>query len=312
MAETARMSLERVLLKKPQVNLSVPTVIRMWLVSLCAFLVVIQSSLGDSFSSLFIAVGAVAAAVLTELLFLLKGRRMALLKDGSAVCSALILAILLPNQISPLYAAAGAVFAMAVVKNGFGGLGSNWLNPAIGGWLFVRFSWPASFEGALEASPLFALGDTLYNGSVGFLASPFPGIIADRGGWALLAAALLITTLRLNRFWIPLVYLAVFSFLLRFAAPVPYEGLVWTGDFLFAVFSGGTLAAAFFLACDPVTSAKSSAGMLLASVAGAALAFFFRYYAAEPYGAFFAVALVNAMLPLLRILERRKLYERYS
>jgi len=325
MPETAKRLLERVQYQKPQINLSVPTLVRMWLVSGGAFLVVIQSSLGDAFASLFVAISVLAAAVLTEYLFLYKSGRTAAIKDGSAVASALILTLLLPNQISPLYAAAGAVFAIVVVKNGFGGLGSNWLNPALGGWLFIRFSWPASFERALESSPLFifpqgggistgisALGDTLYSGYLSLLVSPFPGIIADRGGWALLAAALLITVFRVNRFWIPLVYLAVFSFLVRFAAALPYEGQAWAGDVLFAICTGGTLAAAFLLVCDPVTSAKSPAGMLLAAVAAGVLAFFFRYYAAEPYGAFFAVALVNTMIPLLRIFERRKLYEGYS
>jgi electron transport complex protein RnfD len=315
MAKAVKAPLERVLLQKPQINMSVPTLVRMWLVSGGALLVIIQSSLGDAFASLFVAISALAAAVLTEYLFLYKSGRTAAIKDGSAVASALILALLLPNEISPLYAAVGAIFAMAVVKNGFGGLGSNWLNPALGGWLFVRFSWPASFEGALESSPLllaFTPADTLFSGYLNLLSSPFPGIIADRGGWALLAAALLITVMRANRFWIPLVYLAVFSLLVRFAVAFPYEGQAWTGDIIFAIFTGGTLVVAFFLLCDPVSSAKSPAGMLLSAAATGALAFFFRYYAAEPYGAFFAVALVNALIPLLRMFERRKLYEGYS
>jgi electron transport complex protein RnfD len=110
MAKTAQKFLERVQFQKPQVNLSVPTFVRMWLVSGGAFLVAIQSSLGDSFSSFFVAISALAAAVLTEYLFLYKSGRTVVIKDGSAVASALILTLLLPNQISPLYAAAGAFF----------------------------------------------------------------------------------------------------------------------------------------------------------------------------------------------------------
>ena len=268
MAENVTLHTEKLQFQKPQVNLARPTAARMWLISLCAFLAVIQSSLGDYFASLILAVCVVAAAVLTEFFFLyFKSGRASALKDGSAVASALILTLLLPNDISPFFAVAGAIFGMAVVKHSFGGLGSNWLNPAAGGWLFIRFSWPASFSGTLEASPLSLLaghltGGASYNGTdfsggiIDFLASPFPGMIADRGGLALLAGTVIIMAARVNRFWIPLVYLAVFGVLVRFAAAVPHGGELWNGDVLFAICSGGTLAAAFLLASDPVTGAK--------------------------------------------------------
>ena len=324
MAENVNINFEKLQFQKPQVNLARPTAARMWLISLCAFLAVIQSSLGDYFSSLILAVCVVAAAVLTEFFFLyFKSGKASALKDGSAVASALILTLLLPNHISPFFAVAGAIFGMAVVKHSFGGLGSNWLNPAAGAWLFIRFSWPASFTDTLEASPLSFLAERFtgaasnhandYSGGIiDFLASSFPGIIADRGGLALLVGTVIIMASRINRFWIPLVYLAVFGVLVRLAASLPGEGELWTGDVLFAISSGGTLAAAFFLSGDPVTGAKSNGGILLATVAAGALAFFFRFYGAEPHGAFFAVVFVNAMLPLVRVFERHRLYERNS
>jgi len=161
MAANPNVFTEKFQFQKPQINLARPTVGRMWLVSLCAFLVIVQSSFTDSFASLYIALVSVAAAVLTEFVILYKSGRARALKDGSAVVTALILALLLPNRISPLYAAAGAVFAIAVVKHSFGGLGSNWLNPAAGAWLFVRFSWPGVFNSALEASPLSLLAESV-------------------------------------------------------------------------------------------------------------------------------------------------------
>jgi len=305
---------------------------------------------------------AVAAAVLTEFLILYRDGWAAVLnalRDGSAVASALILTLLLPNRIFPLYAAAGAVFAMAVIKHSFGGLGSNWLNPAAGGWLFIRFSWPVSFRAALDGSPLSLLAESLGRGvtvpqgsPLGILkidttfaaASPLdgilrsffnnnvfsfagaelpggyidlfgsrlPGIIADRGVLALLVGTIIIIASRVNRSWIPAVYLVVFGFLVRLFGSQPYGGEKWNGDIFFALCSGGTLAAAFLLAADPSTGAKSNGGILLAAAAGGAVAFFARYYGAEPYGAIFAVAFINAVLPLIRILESRILYEKRS
>jgi len=326
MPEHASPLFEKLPFQKPQVNLARPTAMRMWLISLCAFLVILQSSLGDSFSSLIVAACAVAAAVLVEFLFLYRSGKIVALKDGSAVASALVLALFLPNQISPLYAAAGAVFAMAVVKYSFGGLGSNWLNPAAGAWLFVRFSWPAAFAAPLEASSFSLLTEqaavglhhvnnaitAASGGYMGLLASPFPGIIADRGVGALLVGAIIIMAFRVNRFWIPLVYLAVFGFLTRFAGGLPYGGELWSGDVLFAISSGGTLAAALFLAADPVTGAKSNGCILLVTAVGGALAFFLRFYGAEPYAAVLAAVFINAIIPLVRVFERHRLYERYS
>ena len=350
--------LERAQYQKPLVNLARPTTWRMWLVSLCAFLVVIQSSATDSFSSLFVMLGALSGAVLTELLFLYKSGRTWAIRDGSAVAAAMILTLLLPNRISPVYAAAGAVFAMAVIKHSFGGLGSNWLNPAAGGWLFIRFSWPASFKTALDGSPLSLLAESLHSGFsdptgsplgilkidaaslfaaaspldgklrsflnntvfslsgaelpggyLDLLGSRFPGIIADRGILALLVGTIIIIAMQANRSWIPLVYLAVFGFFVRFAGAIPYGGTEGSGDILFTFFSGGTLVAAFFLSSDPSTGAKSSGGIFLAVIFGGIASFLFRFPGGEPYGVIFAAVLVNAILPLVRIVENRILYK---
>ena len=72
--------------------------------------------------------------------------------------------------------------------------------------------------------------------------------------------------------------------------------------------SGGILAAAFILIADPSTGLKSRALTLPAAGLGGALSFAFRYLGFEPYGAFFAVALFNALSPLFRCFEIRFLY----
>jgi len=359
MVLNSNMFLERFLLHKPQISLARPTSGRMWLVNICAFMAVIQSSLSDSFSSLLVAFSAVTAAVLTEFLVCYRSGRAKVLKDGSAVASALILTLLLPNQISPVYAAIGAVFAMAVVKHCFGGLGSNWLNPAAGGWLFIRFSWPSSFMTALEGSPLSLLSDILSRGisnpegsplgilridAAGFyaaatpldltlrsffnntifsftgaelpggyidlLGSRMPGIIADRGVLALLAGTIIITASQVNRSWIPVVYLAFFGFFVRLAGALPFGGSLWNGDIFFSLCTGGTLVAAFFLAADPATGAKSNLGIIFAVAAGGVLAFLFRYFGGESYGAVYAALFINALLPMIRVFENRSLYEK--
>jgi electron transport complex protein RnfD len=135
----------------------------MGIVSFCALCAILQSSVGDGGRSLIVAAAAVFGAVASE--FAIQGSTgKSKLKDGSALCSALVLTLLLPNTIHPALAAISAVFAMLVVKHSFGGLGSNWLNPAIGGWLFLRFSWPQAFSQALEGSSLSLLESSVAKG----------------------------------------------------------------------------------------------------------------------------------------------------
>jgi electron transport complex protein RnfD len=326
--------------QKPQVNLARPTATRMWLVCICGFAAVIQSAWTDLGSSLEIAVAAVGAAILAELWMLYRTRALGgfrdpglaggiqtdgRIADGSAAASALILALLLPNSIHPVYAGFGALFAMVVIKHSFGGLGSNWANPALGGWLFVRFSWPVVFEKAPEVFPLentldalissflnhriFSLtGSELPGGYIGRLFSTAPGIIADRGLCALLLGTIVITASQANRAWIPAVYLGVYALLIRLFGALALGGVFGNGDILFGLFSGGTIAAAFLLMADPATGAKSDTGMLAAVILGAVFSFIFRYAGGEAYGAFFAVALVNALTPLIRSIEIRQLY----
>ena len=136
-----------------QKSLVLSTQARMYIVAACAFLVILQSSLSDGFSSMWIALAAVLAALLTEaLICLVTGRRT--IYDGSVIVTAIVLAMLLPNRMHPGCAVFGAVFAIAVIRYPSGGLGANWLNPALGGALAIRFSWAKLWQTSLETAPL--------------------------------------------------------------------------------------------------------------------------------------------------------------
>jgi electron transport complex protein RnfD len=323
----------------------------MWFICLYAAAVLTQSALGDGGKSFHVAAAALAAALLSEFLFGLKTGRHTVL-DGSAAASALILTLLLPNGIPPALAAAGAAFAVIVVKMLFGGLGANWLNPAVSGWLFIRFSWPSAFGKAVSDTPLSFLTDRIVNrrgddlvltwqvleqngfftggnrftqvlndtvfsvfnteipaGYLDFFAAPGPGIIGDRGVYTLLLGSALIIALGISRFSASVLYIAVYLALVKIAGALPIGGQLWEGDLLFALFSGGTLVAALLLLTEPGTGPKSGFGKMVFAVLAAFLSFFFRYMEGEPYGAFFAVALLNTLSPLVRAAESRYIYK---
>jgi electron transport complex protein RnfD len=140
------------------------------------------------------------------------------------------------------------------------------------------------------------------------LFSTEPGIIADRGMLALLAGFILIIAFKTNRAWIPAVWLTVFIFVTRMASALFYGGEWWTGDVLFTLLTGGTLVTAFILACDPATNAKSNWCILAATITGSLLAWLFRFPGSESYGAIFSIVLINALLPIVRGMENRWLY----
>ncbi|MDR1444606.1 MAG: RnfABCDGE type electron transport complex subunit D [Treponema sp.] len=319
-----------VLNQKPQVNLAQSTVLRMWLVFGCALGTVLYSALSDNFSSLALAIFALAAGLSAEALALHFGKLQTnqngnktpggSLSDGSAAASIMILVLLLPHSVNPVYAALGAVFAMLLVKYSYGGLGANWVNPALGAWLFIRVSWPSLFSGAPVPSgggldiPL----RTFLNGTIfsltgaelppGYaellLGQGTGGIVADRGLPVLILGTILLTAAQVNRAWIPGLYLAVYGLLVRAFGAFPGGGGLGEGDMLYCLCSGGTLAAAFLLISDPVTGAKTPVGMFCATTLAAVLAFLFRYPGGELYGAFPAAAMTNALVPLIRAAER--------
>jgi electron transport complex protein RnfD len=301
----------------------------MWMISGCAFLCILQSAFNDGGQSFLLALVSVFFALLTEFLLTWREYGAAKVKDGSAVAAALVFTLLLPNQISPVYAALGVMFAVTIVKYSFGGLGTNWLNPALGGWLFIRFSWPGAFEKALvfdgisitklnvtselsavdinfteflNHSILPSFNVQLPSGYIDLFSNNNPGIIADRGIFFLLLGTVIITAAGINRGWIPLVFTAVYGFLIRLAGD---SGIYWNGDLLYGIFSGGTIAAAFIIAAEPATSAKLKPGILLSVFLGAVLSWFLRFKCNEYFGAFIAIAFINCFTPIIIYFEEK-------
>jgi electron transport complex protein RnfD len=314
---------------KPQVNISISSTGRMWMVCACAFFCILQSSFNDGGQSFLLALVSLFFALLTEFLLTWRDYGAAKVKDGSAAAAALVFTLLLPNQISPVYAALGVMFAVTVVKYSFGGLGSNWLNPALGGWLFIRFSWPSAFEKTLgdgisvtklnvtselsvfdsnfteflNHSILSVFNVQLPSGYIDLFSNNNPGIIADRGIFFLLIGTIVITAARINRGWVPLVFMAVYGFLIYFAGDS--SGIFWSGDLLYGLFSGGTIAAAFIIAAEPSSSAKLKPGILLSVFLGAVLSWFLRFKCGEYFGCFIAIAFINCFTPIIIYFEEK-------
>jgi Na+-translocating ferredoxin:NAD+ oxidoreductase subunit D len=112
----------------------------MWAVTACLLPAAAWGVYAFGVYSLWVMMMATAAAVGTEALFA-RALGRSTLHDGSAVLTGLLVGMNMPPEIPVFIPVVASVFAIAVVKWTFGGLGNNWMNPALAGRVFVFFSW---------------------------------------------------------------------------------------------------------------------------------------------------------------------------
>jgi len=248
---------------------------------------------------------AVAASLAVELLIAGLAWRRVTLTDGSALVTGLLVGCSLPAAVPLFIPAAAAAFAAAVVKMTFGGLGRNWMNPALGGRLFAAFSWPGL---------LAAAGGALSGGWAG--APGVPGGLPGRWlpGWGFLwngssiaevstvllalAAAYLIAV-RITAWEIPAAFVVAFAAAVWVLGGLPAGGGWFRGDVPASLGSGGLALVALYMATDPVTSPAVQPGRLIFGAGCGLLCFLFRARGAGLEGAVLAVLVMNMLVPLI-------------
>ena len=271
---------------------------------------------------------AVATAVFAEAVIMRLRQRPVVraLADGSAAVTALLLALCLP-PIAPLWVTGvGVLFAIVVAKHLYGGLGHNLFNPAMAGYVVVLIAFPAQlsqwpvphdpFAGGMSpievgvmgdavtgATPLDSLRTLVVSGdpvASAMAASPlfglFPSGISALLSLAWLAGGVLLLITGSVQWRIPLTLLAVFSLfalLSGWLEPARHAGL------LYHLFSGGVIAAAFFIATDPVSAATTPRGQLVYAAGIGLLIYLIRGWGGYPDGVAFAVLLMNIAAPLI-------------
>ncbi len=288
---------------------------------------------------------AVPFALLFESLALrLRGRPIAVaLRDGSALLSALLLAIALPPAAPWWLIATGIAFAILVAKHLYGGVGHNVFNPAMVGYAVLLVSFPHEMNRWLAADGTLGTGQALISplaalrSSLGLLdaaqldaismATPLDMLRHEHGhmmtelaalhpqfgtlggvGWewgnaAFLAGGLWLLARRIIGWQAPLGMLGA----LLAMALLFYDGGSSSsgGSPLFHLFSGATMLGAFFIVTDPVSGARSARGRLLCGVLVGVLVYLIRHWGNYPDGLAFAVLLMNVAAPLLDRLQRR-------
>lgn len=255
-----------------------------------------------------VAAVSVCASVGFEALYCLATRQKQTVGDLSAAVTGLLLAFCLPATV-PIWAVIiGDFFAIVIVKMLFGGLGKNFMNPALAGRVFL-FSFPAvmsafpavrdwagftvGVDGLSAATPMAAL----HSGTLpGF--SPEEMFTGVRGGslgevsiaLLLLGGAYLVVR-GVIKLRIPLCFLGTVAALTYL---FPVAGMQSTEWMLYQLMSGGLVLGAIFMATDYTTSPVTKGGQMLYGVGCGVLTVFLRYYGAYPEGVAFAILVMNA------------------
>lgn len=247
----------------------------------------------------------VASTVLTEFLFGLCRMQLRILKkmtiaDLSAVVTGLLLALNLPVSIPLWMAALGGVFAILVVKMLFGGLGQNFMNPALAARCFLLISFPQAMtafdcDAYTGATPLTALKAGEQVNVLDMVVGRTGGTIGETSVIALFIGACLLLLLGVIDLRIPGSYLVTFALF-----TVIFGGHGFDPAYLTAQLSGGGLMlGAFFMATDYVTRPITVKGQYVFGVFLGLMTGIFRVFGPNAEGVSYAIILGNLLVPLI-------------
>lgn len=246
-------------------------------------------------------------SVLTEFLIKKFRKQNLSIDDGSAVLTGLLLALILPPNYPLVNSALGSIFAIAIGKEVFGGLGFNIFNPALIGRAFLQASFPVetttwvksnlAVDTITSATPLAHFKfDKVVEELPNLFFGNISGSLGETSALAILLGGLFLIFTRVANWQIP------FSMIIGM---IIFEGILWIinphkfANPAFHLLSGGFMFGAFFMATDWVTSPITTKGMWIYGFAISLLVVLIRNFGGLPEGVMYAILLMNAVTPLI-------------
>jgi len=257
----------------------------------------------QSLNALWVILASIGSAVLTELLFCLVTKRRISIWDGSAAVTGLLLALCLSPNTPVLMPVIGSVFAILVVKCCFGGLGKNFINPALAARCFLLISFSnfmsnnyPSFDAISSATPV----EMLYTGKMIDISQMFLGTAGGVIGssiLALLVGGLVLWGLDIIHGEICFSVIGAFTLVLGL-----FGGHGFDPAFLAAhLCGGGVILGAFFMATDYTTSPVSRLGQLVYGCLIGVLGALFRIFGKGTDMFSYSIIIANLFTPLIDI-----------
>lgn len=276
--------------------------------------------------ALLVTILCVLSCVLSELLFEIITKRTVTVFDNSALVTGLILAVNLPASVPWYIPVLGGAFAIIIVKMLFGGLGQNFMNPALAARCFLLISFTAKmsdfamysaykgfdFKNSLAllaghtdgldavagATPLVALGEgtdmdltTLFLGLHGGTIGEVSALAIIVGGVYLIAKKVISARIPVTYILSTVFFIAVIRFVNDDAITINY--------LIGEVMAGGLLVGAFFMATDYVTSPITPKGQILYGIVLGLLTALFRVIGSSAEGVSYAIIICNLLVPII-------------
>ncbi len=266
---------------------------------------------------------AVITCMLTEALVNVIRKERLSAFDGSAAVTGILLAMTLPYDAPLFVSIISSIFAIAIVKHLFGGLGNNFMNPALAGRVFAMGAWP----GIMYTQKLYlAVTDTSTGATTLELMKKFVkevnpteaatfktkiasysiadmamgnigGSLGEVSAVFLIIGAIYLFIKKYITWEIPFTYLAtVFGFTLLLGGKGDYIGVNFA---VYHLFAGGLILGSFYMATDMVTTPLTSKGQLIFGVGCGILTVLIRLYGGYPEGVAFSILLMNLCTPLI-------------
>ncbi|RKM63224.1 RnfABCDGE type electron transport complex subunit D [Butyrivibrio sp. XB500-5] len=250
--------------------------------------------------ALIILLLSVASCVLSEFIYEKAMHKRVTIGDLSAVVTGLLLGMNLPSTVPFWVPVLGGVFAIILVKQLFGGLGQNFMNPALGGRLFLVISFPAlmtnfvtdTYTGATPLANLKAGADV---NIMDMLIGRTGGTIGETSMLCIAIGAMILFALGIIDYVIPFTYIITFAI---------FVGLFGGYGFNWAYISahlagGGLMLGAFFMATDYVTCPITPKGRYIYGFILGILTGVFRIFGSNAEGVSYAIVIGNLLVPLI-------------
>ena len=262
-------------------------------------------------SALILILVSVASAVVAEFLMQKLFKKDILIGDLSAVVTGILLAFNLPANAPWWIAVFGSVFAIVIVKELFGGIGSNFMNPALAARAALVASWPnimatyVNTDGITSATPLAIIKGGAGPESLPSIARMFfgdiGGSLGETSALLLLIGAVYLLIRKVIRWEIPVFYIATTCVVLLIFG-------VSTDLLIYHILGGGLILGAFFMATDYSTTPITRKGKIIFAIGCGILTALIRVKGGMPEGVSYSILLMNIVTPIIERFTKPRVF----
>ncbi len=271
----------------------------------------------------------VLSAVMTEAIVQKLMKKPVTISDWSAVVTGLMLAFNLPPTVPLWLPVVGSAIAIALVKQAFGGLGHNFMNPALAARAILLAAWPVymttwadPIHGAMGAVNAAASADAVSSATPlailkglegtqeqlpplwSIIVGGTRGCLGETSDLALLLGAAYLLWRRVISWRIPFSFISTVALLTWVLGP---QGL-FTGNAIYHIFSGGLILGAFYMATDYSSSPVTPKGQIIMGIGCGIITSIIRLYGGYPEGVTYSILLMNVAAPLIDRFTMPRIY----